>query len=68
MTKGLLVGEGSALELKVKSLIALAVAAQIPCQYCIWLGDQVRQAGRGDAGRDQRGDRAGGAVCGTGAR
>lgn len=37
MTKGLLIGEGNALEPKVKSLINLAVAAQIPCQYCIWL-------------------------------
>lgn len=37
MTKGLLIGEGNTLEPKVKSLINLAVAAQIPCQYCIWL-------------------------------
>ena len=37
MTKGLLIGEGNELEPKVKSLIGLAVAAQIPCQYCIWL-------------------------------
>jgi alkylhydroperoxidase/carboxymuconolactone decarboxylase family protein YurZ len=31
MTKGLLMGEGNSLEPKVKSLIAVAVAAQIPC-------------------------------------
>jgi AhpD family alkylhydroperoxidase len=37
MTKGLLFDESNALEPKVKSLISLAVAAQIPCQYCIWL-------------------------------
>lgn len=37
MTKGLLIGESNVLEPKVKSLINLAVAAQIPCQYCIWL-------------------------------
>jgi AhpD family alkylhydroperoxidase len=39
----------SALPAKVKSLISLAVAAQIPCQYCIWadtLG--ARQAGATD--------------------
>jgi AhpD family alkylhydroperoxidase len=29
--------ENNALEPKVKSLINLAVAAQIPCRYCIWL-------------------------------
>jgi AhpD family alkylhydroperoxidase len=38
MTKGLDFGdEGNVLEPKVKSLINLAVAAQIPCRYCIWL-------------------------------
>lgn len=37
MTKGLHYGKENALEPKVKSLINLAVAAQIPCQYCIWL-------------------------------
>ena len=37
MTKGLLLGEGNSLDLKTKSLIAVAVAAQIPCQYCVWL-------------------------------
>jgi AhpD family alkylhydroperoxidase len=28
--------EGTALSPKVKSLIGLAVVAQIPCSYCIW--------------------------------
>ncbi|MBU4530320.1 MAG: carboxymuconolactone decarboxylase family protein [Hoeflea sp.] len=37
MTKGLVVDPANKLEPKVKSLIGLAVAAQIPCQYCIWL-------------------------------
>ena len=50
MTKGLLVGEGNALEPKVKSLIALGVAAQIPCQYCIWLETKfAKQGGATDA-------------------
>lgn len=37
MTKGLLTDKNNALEPKVKSLINLAVAAQIPCQYCTWV-------------------------------
>lgn len=38
MFKGLeLEPEKNALEPKVKSLINVAVAAQIPCRYCIWL-------------------------------
>lgn len=37
MTKGLVVDPANKLEPKVKSLIGLAVAAQIPCRYCIWL-------------------------------
>lgn len=44
MTKGLLSTEGNALEPKVKSLINLAVAAQIPCQYCIWLETKFAKA------------------------
>jgi AhpD family alkylhydroperoxidase len=44
MTKGLLFGEGNTLEPKVKSLINLAVAAQIPCQYCIWLETKTAKA------------------------
>src|SRR5436190_9072687 len=39
----------SALPAKVKSLISLAVAAQIPCQYCIWADTQgAKQAGATD--------------------
>ena len=37
MTKGLVIDPSNKLEPKVKSLIGLAVAAQIPCEYCIWL-------------------------------
>lgn len=37
LSKGLETGPENVLEPKVKSLINLAVAAQIPCQYCIWL-------------------------------
>ena len=44
MTKGLLTDESNALEPKVKSLINLAVAAQIPCQYCIWLETRTAKA------------------------
>jgi len=50
MTKGLLMGEGNTLEPKVKSLIAVAVAAQIPCQYCVWLETKsAKAAGASDA-------------------
>ena len=39
----------SALPAKVKSLIGLAVSAQIPCQYCIWADTQgAKQAGATD--------------------
>ena len=49
MTKGLLLGEGNSLDLKTKSLIAVAVAAQIPCQYCVWLDTKfARQMGATD--------------------
>ena len=44
MTKGLLFGEGNELEPKVKSLIGLAVAAQIPCEYCIWADTMAAKA------------------------
>lgn len=44
MTKDLLIGEGNSLEPKVKSLINLAVAAQIPCQYCIWLETKMAKS------------------------
>jgi AhpD family alkylhydroperoxidase len=39
----------TALPAKVKSLISLAVAAQIPCQYCIWADTRdAKQAGATD--------------------
>jgi len=44
MTKGLLFDEANALEPKVKSLINLAVAAQIPCEYCTWLETKMAKA------------------------
>lgn len=44
MTKGLLMDESNALEPKVKSLINLAVAAQIPCEYCTWLETRMAKA------------------------
>jgi AhpD family alkylhydroperoxidase len=34
----------TALPPKVKALIGLAVAAQIPCQYCIWLDTRTAKA------------------------
>jgi AhpD family alkylhydroperoxidase len=41
MTKGLLASPENKLDTKTKSLINLAVAAQIPCQYCIWLETEM---------------------------
>jgi AhpD family alkylhydroperoxidase len=35
LSRDLLFAE-SALDMKTKALISLAVASQIPCQYCIW--------------------------------
>lgn len=47
--KGIEFNEHSALPAKVKALISLAVAAQIPCQYCIYLDTiSARQAGASD--------------------
>ena len=41
--------DATALSVKVKALIALAVAAQIPCQYCVWLDTKTaRGAGASD--------------------
>ena len=41
--------EDTALSPKVKSLISLAVAAQIPCNYCVWADTMAaRQAGATD--------------------
>lgn len=41
MTKGLEIDGDNALEPKVKSLINLAVAAQIPCRYCTWFETEM---------------------------
>jgi AhpD family alkylhydroperoxidase len=39
----------TALPAKTKALISLAVAAQIPCQYCIWVDTETaRQLGASD--------------------
>lgn len=49
LTKALEVEEG-ALDPKIKSLINVAVAAQIPCRYCIWLDSKfARELGATDA-------------------
>lgn len=49
LTKALEVEQG-ALDPKVKSLINVAVAAQIPCRYCIWLDSKfARDMGATDA-------------------
>jgi AhpD family alkylhydroperoxidase len=48
-TKAVELSDTTALPPKVKSLISLAVAAQIPCQYCIWLDTMsARAAGATD--------------------
>ena len=48
-TKNLNFSDDTALPPKVKSLISLAVAAQIPCSYCIWSDTQdARRAGATD--------------------
>lgn len=42
--------EPGALDPKIKSLINVAVAAQIPCRYCIWLDSKfAREQGATDA-------------------
>lgn len=40
LTKSLEVEKG-ALDPKIKSLINIAVAAQIPCRYCVWLDTKM---------------------------
>jgi AhpD family alkylhydroperoxidase len=48
LTKALEVEKG-ALEPKIKSLINIAVAAQIPCRYCVWLDTKfAREMGATD--------------------
>lgn len=47
--KAIELSEDTALSPKVKSLISLAVAAQIPCNYCIWADtNSARAAGATD--------------------
>ena len=50
--QGLELSDKTALPPKTKALISLAVAAQIPCSYCIWVGHAERQA----RGRHRRGN------------
>ena len=48
-TKALEFSDATALDTKTKALISLAVAAQIPCQYCIWMDtNAARTAGASD--------------------
>jgi AhpD family alkylhydroperoxidase len=44
MSKGLVIDGDNALEPKVKSLINLAVAAQVPCHYCTWLETKMARS------------------------
>ncbi|WP_413989091.1 carboxymuconolactone decarboxylase family protein [Labrys okinawensis] len=47
--KALEFSDDTALSAKTKALIGLAVAAQIPCQYCIWSDTQsAKKAGASD--------------------
>lgn len=39
--KALEVSETTALDARTKALISIAVAAQIPCQYCVWIDTQT---------------------------
>lgn len=36
-TKSLVFSDSTALDPKTKALISLAVSAQIPCEYCVWM-------------------------------
>ncbi|MCC6983113.1 MAG: carboxymuconolactone decarboxylase family protein [Bauldia sp.] len=47
--KALEFSDDTALDARTKALISLAVSAQIPCQYCIWLDtNSARAAGASD--------------------
>lgn len=47
--KGLELNPDTAIPMKYKALISLAVAAQIPCHYCVWADTgSARQAGASD--------------------
>jgi len=48
--EAVLSGDKAALSAKTRELIALGVAAQIPCQYCVYYHDKAaRAAGASDA-------------------
>ncbi len=48
-TKELELSETTALPPKVKALISLAVGAQIPCEYCVWIDtNTAKQNGASD--------------------
>jgi AhpD family alkylhydroperoxidase len=50
LEKDLELSDKTALPSKTKALISLAVAAQIPCEYCIWSGTMTaKQFGATDA-------------------
>jgi len=42
--EGALVGKGAKLDAKTRELIALAVSAQIPCEYCVYAHDKNARA------------------------
>jgi AhpD family alkylhydroperoxidase len=49
LEKGLELNDKTALDAKTKALISLAVASQIPCQYCIWADTAtLKQMGASD--------------------
>src|SRR3954465_9995382 len=49
LEKNLELSEKTALDAKTKALISLAVASQIPCQYCIWADtNALKQMGATD--------------------
>jgi AhpD family alkylhydroperoxidase len=44
MVRDLEYGESTALDPKTKALVSLAVASQIPCQYCVWADTNALKA------------------------
>ena len=43
-TKSLQFSPDTALDMKTKALVSLAVSAQIPCSYCIWMDTNAARA------------------------
>ena len=43
-TKDLQFSSNTALDMKTKALVSLAVSAQIPCSYCIWMDTGAARA------------------------